>query len=168
MKNKGLVAAIVVLALAVGILAYINAAGVSELDEAALVLKIDGEEVAVFSLKEITDLGGEQFSAVLRASGKTPQENIYTGLPLIDVLEAMYPGAVREGAQVSVQAIDGYAVAYSSEDLRRPGHIYLVWQKDGAGLGSKGENGLGPLLVIPRLDEFGQYWCKFVVLVDVR
>lgn len=168
MKNKGLIAVVITLVLAVGVLAYINATGVGKLAEAALVLKIDGEEVASFSLEEIRELGGEQFSAVLRSSGKKPQENTYTGLPLIDVLEAMYPGAVTEEAQVSVQAIDGYAVAYSGKDLQRPGHIYLVWLKDGVELGTKSENGLGPLLVIPRLDEFGQYWCKFVVLVDVR
>lgn len=168
MKHKGLIGVVLVLVIAIGVFALVNAKEISTLSSAGLTLKVDGEAAASMSLAEIAQLGEEEFTAVLRASGKAPQENTYTGLPLLTVLEALKPGSITAESQVSVLASDGYAVSYSGADLLRPAHIYLVWLKDGKELGTKGENGLGPLLVIPRQDEFGQYWCKYVVAVDLR
>lgn len=168
MKNKGLIAIIVILAAAICILAWVNASRVGSLDSASLSVKVQGEEVGAITLEEIAALGGEEFAKVLRSSGKEPKESLYTGVPLIKVLEAVKPGSVTPGVQVTVLASDGYAVTYSGADILRPEHIYLVWLKDGKALGTKAKGGLGPLLVIPRQDEYGQFWCKFVVEADIR
>lgn len=168
MKNKWLLALILVLAVGIGLLAWFNGRRVDGLDSASLTVKVQGEEVGTITLEEIAALGGEEFSKVLRSSGGEPRENTYTGVPLLKVLEAVKPVIVSQENQVSVMASDGYAVAYSGQDVLRPEHIYIVWQMDGKPLGTKAEGGQGPLMVIARQDEFAQNWCKYVVEVDIR
>lgn len=167
-QTKILIGVIIILALAIGVLAWANGRSVAELEPATLVVKVKGEEVGSITLEEIMELGSEDFSMVLRSSGSEPKENTYTGVALAEVLEAVQPGLVSAESQVSVRAVDGYAVVYTGEEMLHPQHIYLVWLKDGKPLGSKADGGSGPLLVIPRQHEFGQFWCKFAVEVDLR
>lgn len=167
-SNLVLVAIIVVLAAAVGILAWFNGQSVAGLDEATLVIKVDGQEIGSISLEDITQLGSEEFNVVLRSSGKEPVESTYTGIPLRTVLEAVQSGILSDKSQISVKALDGFAVAYTVEETLTPEHIYLVWKRNGKPLGSKSDGGSGPILIIPRQDQFGQRWCKFVVEVDIR
>lgn len=169
MKNKVLLAVIIVLVAVIALLAWLNGRSVAQLEPATLVVKENGQETGSISLEEITSLEGvEEFSVVLRSSGKDAVENRYTGIALARVLEAAAPGSLTPDVQVSVKAIDGYAVAYAGEEALRDEHLFLVWLKDGKPLGNKTGGGSGPLMVIPRQDEFGQYWCKFVVEVDLR
>lgn len=169
MKNKKLLAAIIVLVAAIALLAWLNGRSVAHLEPATLVVKENGQETGSISLDEMTSLEGvQEFSVVLRSSGKDPVENRYTGIALAMVLEAVAPGSLTSGIQVSVKAIDGYAVTYTGEETLRDEHLFLVWLKDGEPLGNKAGGGSGPLMVIPRQDEFGQRWCKFVVEVDLR
>lgn len=168
MKNRVLIAIIVVLAVSIGILAWLNGRSLSGLDPATLVVKEGGEEVGSITLEEIMALGSEDFHSVLRSSGKDPAESTYTGISLARVVETVKPGLISSDVQVSVRGIDGYSVTYTGEEMLQPEHIYLVWLVDGKGLGTKAKGGSGPLLVIPRQYEFGQFWCKFVVEVDIR
>lgn len=163
-----LIAVIVVLATAAAVLAWLNWRSMAGREPATLVIKAGGEEVGSIALEEIEALGGEEFTAVLRSSGKAPEESVYTGLPLLQVVEAVQPGLIDADSVITVKALDGYAVTYSGEEMLRENHIYLVWLKDGKPLGSKSSGGMGPLLVIPRQHEFGQYWCKFAAEVDIR
>lgn len=167
-KNSLVIGIILVLAVAVGVLAWLNGRSLAELEPATLVIKEQGQVVGSITLEEIMALGGEEFGTVLRSSGQDPRENTYTGIPLAQVVEAVKPGLVTSQCQVSVRAIDGYAVTYTGEEVLQPEHIYLVWLKDGKPLGTKAKGGTGPLLVIPRQHEFGQFWCKYAVEVDIR
>ena len=167
-KNRLLVGIILVLAISVGILAWLNGRSLAGLDPATLVIKEQGEEVGSISLEEIMALGSEEFQAVLRSSGKDPVEGTYTGISLARVIEAVKSGLITTDVQVSVRAVDGYAVTYTGQEMLQSKHIYLVWLIDGKPLGSKANGGSGPLLVIPRQHPFGQFWCKFAVEVDIR
>jgi len=167
-SSKILLWVIVVLVITVAVLAWLNGRSVGQLDPATLVIKEQGQEVGSITLEEITQLGGEEFSVVLRSSGADPRENQYTGLPLLEVIEAVQPGLVTEDSVVSVLASDGFATSFGGEEMVEPEHIYLVWLMDGKPLGTKANGGTGPLLVIPRQHEFGQFWCKYAVEVDVR
>ena len=167
-KHKWLIFAIVALAAAAAVLIWINSRQMGQLEPATLAIRVRGEEVGTITLEEIAALGGEEFTQVLRSSGKEPVENIYTGLPLLKVLEAVKVGLVTEDVQVTVLSSDSYFSSFTAAEMEYAQHVYLVWLRDGKKLGTKGDGGLGPLLVIPRQDEFGQRWCKFVVAVDIR
>lgn len=171
MKNKLLVVVIAVLVVVVGLLAYFNRerlAGKQALvDNPGILITARGEEVATVYLDEIRQLGEEEFDIVLRSSGKPPRDLVLTGVPLQGVLRQVDPALLEEGSQVVVQAIDGYSVAYTMEEVLRDEHIYLAYLEGGRPLGSKADGGSGPLMTVPRQDEFGQRWCKFAIEVSV-
>lgn len=167
-QKKILVGVIVVLVVGIGILAWLNSRSLATDEPATLIVKENGEEVGSISLEEIKALGGEEFIVILRSSGKDPRENTYTGVALSRIVEAVKPGLITVQSQVTARAVDGYAVTYTGKELLQSEHIYLVWLKDGNPLGNKAKGGSGPMLVIPRQHEFGQFWCKFAVEVDVR
>ena len=168
MGNKILIVILVVLFAAVGGFAWHNWQQARDIEPAVLTVRLEGQEVGTISLTEIKQLGGQEFSVILRSSGQAPREQNYTGVPLKLVLEAVQPGMLDGKISVTVTAIDGYAVTFSANELFQEEHIYLVWAQDGQPLGDKASGGSGPLLVIPRQDEFGQRWCKFAVRVDVQ
>lgn len=168
MSNKILVGVIIILVLAEGYFAWNNWLESRERDDATLVVKLAGEAVGQIDLASMKQLGSEEFSVVLRSSGQSPRENNYTGVALSAILEAVQPDILDGREQVTVTALDGFAVVYSVKELRQPEHIYLVWARDGQPLAGKGQGDMGPLLIIARQDQFGQRWCKFATGVDIR
>ncbi len=170
MKNKALIIAIAVLVLVVAVLGFLNRdqlAGKQALVEnPALVLQAKGEELAVISLDQIRALGEEEFPITLQSSGKPPRDLELTGVSLKAIAYDIDPTLPDRAEQVVVRAIDGYTVAYTVEEVLMDEHIYLVYLEDGKPLGTKADGGSGPLMMVPRQDEFGQRWCKFVVEVD--
>lgn len=172
MKNKALIGVITGLVLLVAVLGYLNrerlAGRQALVDDPGIVILAGGEEVATIYLAEIRELGEEEFPIVLRSSGKPPRDLVLTGVPMKAVLHEADPGLLDSVSQVVVRAIDGYTVAYTMEELLREEHLYLVYLEDGEPLSGKAGGGSGPLMVVPRQDEFGQRWCKFAVEVDVN
>ncbi len=168
MGNKILIVILVLLFAAVGGFAWHNWQQARDMEPAVLTVLLEGQEVGTISLAEIKQLGGQEFSVILRSSGQAPREQTYTGIPLRLVLEAVQPEILEGRESVTVTAVDGYATTFSVDELFENEHIYLAWAQDGQPLGDKASGGSGPLLVIPRQDEFGQRWCKFAVRVDIR
>lgn len=170
--NKKLLVTIIVLAIAVAILAYINreqlASRQALVDNPGILVMAAGEELATIHLEEIRQLGEKEFPIVLRSSGKPPRDLVLTGVPLRALLDEVDPALLEHQGPVVVRAIDAYTVAYSMEEVFREEHLYLVYLENGEPLGSRNEGGLGPLLIVPRQDEFGQRWCKYAVEVDIK
>lgn len=171
MKNKTLIAVIVVLVIVAGVLGFLNreqlAGRQALVDDPGVAIKSEGEEISTIYLDEIRSLGEEEFSITLRSSGKPPRDLILTGVPLKAVLHKIDPQLLESSVQVVARAIDGYTVAYTMDEVLLDDHVFLVYLEEGEPLGSKTEGGSGPLMIVPRQDEFGQRWCKFVVEVDV-
>jgi hypothetical protein len=171
-KSKLLVIIIVVLVIVVGVLAFINReqlAGKRALVEnPGILISHQGAEVATIYLEEIRRLGEEEFAIVLRSSGKPPRDLTLTGVPLKALLQEADASLLESATQVVARAIDGYSVAYTMEEVLLDDHLFLVYFEGGEPLGSKNDGGSGPLMMVPRQDEFGQRWCKFVVEVDLE
>ncbi len=171
-SNKTLMSVIVALIMVVTVLAYINRSQLVDrqalVDNPAIAVSADGEEVAIIPLNDLRELGEEEFSIILRSSGQQPREILLTGVPLNVVLEKADPSLLEYTGQVVARAIDGYSVAYAMEEVLMQEHLFLVYLENGEPLGSKAEGGSGPLMMVPRQDEFGQRWCKFVVEVDIN
>lgn len=172
MKNRALVATVAVLILAVAVLAYLNQQSLRGLDQSAenpqLIISREGEKVASIDLEEMKTLGVEEIETTLRSSGSPPRDDTYRGIPLGLVLSHVDPGLLEEAGQVTARAADGYVVAYSAEELARPDHLYVIFERGGQRLKGKAQGGDGPLLLMARQDEFGQRWCKFLVEVSVK
>jgi len=172
MKNKALVAIIVVLASAVGVLAFLNQSNLANKQQSGanpvLLVKAEGERVGEIDLNRIRTLGEAKFVATQRSSGKAPVDREFTGVPLKAVLAAVDSEFQAKGSQVVAQAVDAYVTAYPMEKVLEDENIYLVYEQDGEPLGSKSEGGSGPLLLVVRKDTYAQYWCKFLAEVDIR
>jgi hypothetical protein len=161
----------VVLALMVGLFAFLNAGNVGQkkvLQEEALILIIsEGKTIGTISLDIFEKIGLVDFSANLDTSDSEPQQHIYAGVLLNDILKK-FEINVLDYSSLIVKAVDGYTVAFTAAEILEEDNIYLAVEKDGKPLGTKNTGGSGPYQVIVKKDAFSQRWCKFVVEVELK
>lgn len=103
---------------------------------------VEFDKGAQFDLAALQSLNMVQINADFPKGGQVYQ---YEGPLLIDVLKA----AGAEGSKVTLQALDGYAIEVSREELEAAGAV-LALKRDGSALGI---GGFGPTQVVfPRAD----------------
>src|SRR5690554_6428563 len=115
---KKVVIVLIVLALIVGVTAFLNREGMKDKalsqENAILIIVADGAEHAV-TFDEIQELEEAEYSAVLKSSGKEGVDTTFTGVALKDILAAEGID-VESKSQVITKAVDGYTVALSMEE----------------------------------------------------
>jgi len=162
---------IIILAVIVGITAFINLKSVEvkkELEEnAQFVIKENGKEIAVLDMKEIRSLGEKEFDANLKKDGKDPIYYTYTGVPMKKIFEKCGV-SLDDKSAVVFTAIDGYTVAVEVEKILQDDNVYLTFMKEGEPLGNREDGGSGPYQMIISKDPFSQYWCKFALEADAK
>ena len=174
MKKRNIIIIITVIAvlvIAVGILAFINAGNTEEKkmleEEAIILIKSAGQKLGEVDMNLIRNIGLEDFSANLDTSDSEPEEHLYSGVLLNDVLAAL--GIDASGySMVVAKAVDGYNVAFDASEIQEENNIYLVTMRDGKPLGTKSSGGSGPYQIIARKDAFSQRWCKFVIELELK
>jgi hypothetical protein len=161
----------VVLAFVVGLFAFLNAGNLSQKkilqEEALILISAEGKTLGTVSMDIIEGIGPADFSANLDTSDSEPQEHIYTGVLLNDVLKNLGINA-SDYSSLIVKAIDGYTVAFTTSEVLEEDNIYLAVKRDGEPLGTKSTGGSGPYQIIVRKDAFSQRWCKFVVEMELK
>jgi len=126
----------------------------------------DGETVAVTGMDDIKGMDGGTFRAVIRSSGKKPEEVEYTGVLLGDMLAGA--GINLEGKSlITINAEDGYSTEIAVSDLEST-KIYIAYEMNGKAMKSKEQGGNGPYQLVIPSDPFSQRWIKFVCEVDVQ
>ncbi|MFO7928200.1 MAG: molybdopterin-dependent oxidoreductase [Candidatus Humimicrobiaceae bacterium] len=167
-KNTIIIVLVAVLAVAVGVAAFLNSGNLTEKrkmqQEAKVVLKDRDGEIETIGLGYITGLHPVEFSATLDTSNSGPREQLYTGIELKKIFSSLGIDS-RDYSTVLVKAVDGYTVALTMEEVLKESNIYLAYQMNGESLGTKEEGGSGPYQLIVREDQFSQRWCKFVTEV---
>lgn len=169
--KKIVMAVVVILVLIMGVTAYLNrgdlAAKQESQQDAFIIIKSGGSEVARVDMGQLKDLNKVDVEANLKRSGKDPEKHQYTGVLLKEVLEAA--GADTAGKDtVIMTAVDGYTSAISMDEVLEDDNVYVVYKIDGQPLGTKEAGGSGPLQVILAKDPFSQRWCKFVMEIDLQ
>jgi len=90
MNKKMIIIIIIILAVTVGITAYLNQGSIAEKDNAqknALVtIKEDGVEVKTVNMSFVKEQGENTFSKDLDTSDSGPEEHSFTGVPLKNVI----------------------------------------------------------------------------------
>ncbi len=170
MNSRSIIIIIIVLALIVGVFAFINRSMIKdkkEVHENAEVLIVGHGNEAKLTLTDIKELGEEEFTADLKSSGKAAEEHTYTGVPVKNLLEKVDIN-LKDNGQVIVKAVDGYTVALDSNEVLEEDNVYIAYEIDGESFGSKEDGGSGPYQVIIRKDQFSQRWCKHVVEIEVN
>jgi len=173
MKKRNIiiiVSVIVVLIAVVAVFAVLNAGDVEEkkaLEAKKLIsIKSEGKELAAVGSEIINSLDLIDFSATKDTSETGPEEHYYTGVALIDILDKM---DIETGDYSSLvaRAIDGYTVAFETEEVLAENNIYVVFKEDGKFLGTKSQGGKGPYMIIVREDPFSQRWCKYLIELEL-
>lgn len=170
MNKRTVIIMILVLALVVGIFAFINKDMVKDKEEihenAEILISDSGKEVKL-TFRDIKDLREKDFVANLKSSGKPAKEHKYTGVPLKSLFERADID-IKDNNQLSVKAIDGYTVALGVDEVLENDNIYLAYKIDGKPLGNKEDGGSGPYQIIIRKDQFSQRWCKHAVEIEIN
>ncbi|MBA1334485.1 MAG: hypothetical protein HPY66_2334 [Firmicutes bacterium] len=169
--KKIVIAAVAILVIIVGITAYMNrgdlAAKQDSQDNAILIIKSDGAEVARVDMEYIKTLGEVEFDANIKSSGQDPEKHSFAGVPLKNVFDSQ--NIPTEGkTMVIVKAVDGYTSALNMDEVLEDDNVYLAYKRDGEPLGRKEDGGSGPYQVIIRKDPFSQRWCKFVMEIELQ
>jgi DMSO/TMAO reductase YedYZ molybdopterin-dependent catalytic subunit len=161
---------ILILAVAVGIMAWLNQGDLEEKkrsQEDAVLYLVYGEEELELTFSEILALPQHEFAAVLRSSGKAPVDTTFKGVELNQILAAK--GVSLEGiSQVVTFAVDGYTIALMGTEVRMADNVYVVFERDGEDLGTRESGGSGPYQLVIRQDEFGTRWNKYLMRMEVQ
>ena len=174
-KNKKLwiiiIIIIAVLAIALGVTAYLNMGNISEKkalqENAILAIKSGDKELAEVNMELITGLGEEEFKANLKKSGKPPVEHSYTGVPMKNLFAELEIDTANI-TTVVLKAIDGYSSALTLDEVMEDDNVYIVYKMDGESLGNAENGGDGPYLALIRKDPYSQRWCKLLTEIDLR
>lgn len=135
------------------------------LENSQIELIVDGETYLLDkALVEEIDI--EEFDAVLDTSTRAASEHLYTGIELSKVLKHF--GAIQEDASAIIaHGVDGYSVAYSSEEVFGEQNIYIAYMEDGKFLGGIDGGGRGPFETIAVEDQFSNRRCKWLIRIEV-
>ena len=156
-----------VLFIAATCLWLLNNGGINREGGGAIITFTDGGEV--ISEVDFDYLGGlesDTFEAVIRSSGNKPEDALYTGVLLTELLNDQ--GIDIEGkSSVIVKGLDGYMTKLTLPELEKK-EVYLTYKMNGKPLKPRDDGGYGPFqLVIPG-DPFSQRWCKYVCEVEIK
>ncbi len=168
--KKWLMGLITALVLAVLVLSLLNGDRVAEKkkieEDAAFMVSLQDDSV-IYHLSDLKEMEPNTFEAVLKTNGKDPLVFQYEGVELRNILSS-------SGVDLSLYetvvltAIDGYSVAYSTEEVMEPGNVYLVYAREGELLETREEGGRGPYQTVVVSDQFSNRRCKFAVEVELR
>lgn len=168
--NVIIISVIAFLIVIIGIATYLNRDNVSQKtklnNEAMFSVMDNGIEIKSYNMSEIQLLGEVMFYAHLKSSGNDAVEYLYTGVPLIKILEDA--GVDTDGSEAAiVSAIDGYVVSVSMAKVQDAENVYLAYMRGGELLGTREDGGDGPYQLIICKDKFSQFWCKYAYSVEL-
>lgn len=132
----------------------------------AEIVLVDGDNEIVVGINEINNITVENFKAVLDTSTTDPVEHNYTGAQLKDILNK-YNIDLSDKKAVILSAVDGYSVAYSTEEALLDKNVYITYKQDGKFLKSRDEGGRGPYESIVVSDKFSNRRCKWLTKIEV-
>jgi len=174
-KNKKLwiiiIVVVAVLAIALGVTAYLNRGNLSEKKElqenAIILIKSGDKELAEANMELVTSLGEKEFKANLKKSGKPPVEHNYTGVPMKNLFAELKIDTTNV-TTVVLKAIDGYSSALTLTEVMEEDNVYIVYKMDGKSLGNAENGGDGPYLALIRKDPYSQRWCKLLTEINLQ
>ena len=156
MKKKNIIiisSVIGFLLIVVAVTAFLNAGSIKQkkaLEEEAVIQVISGDKIlGEINMDLVQGTGLLDFSANKDTSDSSPEEHIYTAVLLNRVLEELDID-IKDHEAVICKAIDGYNVAYETDEVLDPDNIYLAIARDGEPLGSKSTGGSGPYQLVVK------------------
>ncbi|NLJ57661.1 MAG: hypothetical protein GX339_02330 [Tissierellia bacterium] len=169
MKRAAIVLTIIIILTIVLVISlYLNKESVEKkkeiFEKAEIILKYEDKEVILN--KGNIMLYDEDFEAVLDTSTSEASYHLYKGVQLKDLLRDN--NVKFQDKTIIIKGVDGFAVAYSSEEVLKDKNIYIAYMEDGKYLGNRESGGRGPYESIVASDTFSNRRCKWIVEIEVK
>lgn len=183
LSKQGVAAIVIVSVLAIAFSVFLplyiknNKANKELYEKQQIKITAYGEEIGVFTLNELLELGGVdevEFSATYDTSNSEPVQKTYTGVELKTVLAALNID-LTYAHNVTFKASDGANKLYSPADVTADNNVFIAYKVNGnifnkgirsAAFKDKAEDG-GPFVVIRVSDVFSQNRCKLLTEVVI-
>lgn len=135
--------------------------------ENAQIILMNGEDEIVLDIDTLKSIEEEDFDAVLDTSSTDPTVHTYKGAELKNIL-SHYHIDIDDKKTAILTGVDGYAVAYSMDEVLQDENIYVAYMEDGKYLGSRDSGGRGPYEAIVVSDQFSNRRCKWLIKIEVK
>lgn len=166
LKISGKVIAIVaiILVVVVGVAAWLNADKIKNNSDTEIVICLNDEEVAVYSMAELAAMETDSVYAEFTSKKAEGEKGTWTGVFVSTILEN---AGVSEDQYDTVvfSAGDGYSSAANHDEIPT---VLIAWEKDGETLESFEDGGTGPMRCIFSEESFGQRCIHNVVKINCK
>lgn len=167
MKAKHIALIMAGLAVAIGLLAFLNAKDLPPVT-GSLDIVYDGQVVRTYSGEEIQALPYIEVDKEVVSSDLSREKGLFRGVPLRTLIEDAGPELLDGATAVTTRAEDGYVSVFRIKSVAESDNILVVYSKDGALLGTRDEGGSGPFRVVIQEDPFGNRSAKYLYRIEVK
>ena len=160
-SSKWIVLIVVVLVVIILIASFVHRGSVSS-ESGVLVVKYQGEQVAEYTLDELSKLKSETVYCEMTSGKGNPVENEYTGVMMADLAAELGLGTYET---IVFTAADGYS---SAGEVSEADTVMVAYACDGEALEAYDKGGVGPLRCVFTEDTFGSRSIMNVTSVDFQ
>lgn len=162
-----LIICILVLAVAIGLLAYFIRPDTG-IAPGTLRISQENRIVKTFTLDEIKSIPALKVQKTIASSKEKDESGIYTGVPLRQVLNSADKTLLSNCSQIVAKAKDGYTVSFTADEVKRDDNILVVYQKDGTPLKDAASGGAGAMRVLVQEDSYGTRCIKYLNALEIK
>lgn len=167
MNKKTVGVTLIILALIIGVLAWVNAPKTA-ITKGTLAIVKAKETIKTFTIQDIKTMPSIKFYKQIKSASFASESGNYIGVPLRELLNKADKNLLTKGTQVITRAEDGFVSAFTAEEVTESDNIVVIYSKNGKDIGSIKSGGSGPLRVLVRNDPFGNRSTKYLYQIEVR
>ncbi len=160
-SSKWILIIIAVLVVIILIASFIHRGSVST-ESGVLVVKYQGNQVAEYTIDQLSKLKSESVYCEMTSGKGNPVENEYTGIMMADLAAELELG---EYETIVFTAADGYSSAGEADEADT---VMVAYACDGEVLEDVSKGGVGPLRCVFTEDTFGNRSIMNVTSVDFQ
>ncbi|NLD20051.1 MAG: molybdopterin-dependent oxidoreductase [Clostridiales bacterium] len=152
----------IILALIVGIAAWLNHKDNAVGDGAFIEVCLDGEKVAAYSINELMGFKSTTVHAQLQSAKSEDESGEYAGVMLSDLISK---AGISDCKTIVLTAGDGYSSAAKGSEADE---VLIAYEKDGAPLGYYETGGTGPIRAIFTEDTYGNRSIQYLTRINCK
>lgn len=160
MKKQVKIALVIVFAVIVGILVFVNRNNSVNSAENSIAIVVNGESENFEFSTSNSDFAA--FDAVMTKKNGESFDKNYSGIQLKNIF-SQAGIEISENTRISVICSDNYSVSLTAEEVLKDGNVWLVNQENGQPLSEDSGN----FMLVITMDEFSTRWAKDIAQIAV-
>ena len=160
MKKQVKIALVIVFAVIVGILVFVNRNNSVNSAENSIAIVVNGESENFEFSESNSDFAA--FDAVMTKKNGESFDKNYGGIQLKNIF-SQTGIEISENTRISVVCSDNYSVSLTAEEVLKDGNVWLVNQENGQPLSEDSGN----FMLVITMDEFSTRWAKDIAQITV-